>query len=455
MAKIRKYIIEDKRHVTPFNQPARELMFMNQPLFLAQRDALVAYCDTELPIESLESMPRNSEECIVHRDSLYFDEPYIAEFMAQAKKLDTPCRAAFRPSDKAFAAYVLPMSRNVHTVYKQGSENGKRDTRVGSREESISHYEIDLWYFPRGYNPSQPIVPVFVSSGAVEVGYYSVPDYMSNRGDLTHYLTKRTVLSIDSWVHVYFANIIMGIFSVGHRFEERAKSNFYRLKILWKSVLEQTQILSCSELVKIGKNCVIDPTAIIQGPTIIGDNCTIGPGAVVGNCYIGNNVNIAQGCSLMLSVVGDGCFLPFRSSLFMTVLMEHSIVAQNTCLQMCVVGRESFVGAGTTFTDFNLLPTPLKIEADDGSFERIGQPVLGGCVGHNCRLGSGLIMYPGRHIESDVILFATPSRRVIRKNISYDESDHHDLRPEIARLHKRKYPRRVEEIGEQAYLESW
>src|SRR5947209_7157038 len=194
---------------------------------------------------------------------------------------------------------------------------------------------MDLWYFPKGYKASQSIVPVIVESGAIEAGYYSVPDYMSNRGDLTHYLTKRSMLSIENWVHVFFANVIMGIFSIGHRYENKIdSSNFYRLKVLWKSLIEQTQVLSCSELVHIGEGSVIDPTAIIQGPTIIGENCTIGPGAVIGNCYIGNNVNIAQGCQLMLSVVGDGCFLPFRAALFMSVMMENGIVAQNTCLQM-------------------------------------------------------------------------------------------------------------------------
>ncbi|NLE50280.1 MAG: hypothetical protein GX613_02640, partial [Chloroflexi bacterium] len=51
------------------------------------------------------------------------------------------------------------------------------------------------------------------------------------------------------------------------------------------------------------------------------------------------------------------------------------------------------------------------------------------------------------------ILVATPERRVIAKNISYEESDHHKLRPSIARLHKRRYPRHAE--SEAAYLEEW
>ena len=119
---------------------------------------------------------------------------------------------------------------------------------------------------------------------------------------------------------------------------------------------EGKQVLECSKLVKIGRNCVIDPRAVIHGPTTIGNNVTINAGAVIENCIIGDNVNVSQDCQLMLSVVGDGAFLPFRASLFMTTLMDNSMVAQNTCLQMCVIGRNTFVGAGSTFTDFNLLP---------------------------------------------------------------------------------------------------
>jgi carbonic anhydrase/acetyltransferase-like protein (isoleucine patch superfamily) len=451
---MRKFIIQDKRDVAPFNEPARELRVLNKPLWLAQRDALSAYCETEIPIDSLDGVPGNAEEMIVHRDNLYFDEAYIDKFIEKARETGLASRAAFYPEDKAFTAYALPLSRQIQKVYTL-DETG-RPLKDKRGREVIDHYEIDLWYFPRGYHPEKPIVPVKVESEWSEKGYYSVPDYMSNQGNLTHYLTRRSMLSIENWVHVFYANVIMGIFSTGHRYEEKVNnSNFYRLKVLWKSLMEQTQLLSCSELVQIGEGSSVDPSAIIQGPTFIGRNCTVGPGAVIGNCYIGDNVNIAQGCQVMLSVVSDGVFLPFRSSLFMTAIMENSIVAQNACLQMCVIGRDTFIGAGTTFTDFNLLPTPLKVEALDGELEKVGQVVLGGCVGHNCRLGSGLIIYPARMIESDVIMFASAGRRIVKKNITYEESDHHELRPEIARLHKQKYPRRHEAMGEAAYLEEW
>jgi carbonic anhydrase/acetyltransferase-like protein (isoleucine patch superfamily) len=185
---------------------------------------------------------------------------------------------------------------------------------------------------------------------------------------------------------------------------------------------------------------------VIHGPTTIGDNVTINAGAVIENCTIGDNVNISQDCQLMLSVIGDGAFLPFRAALFMTTIMDNSMIAQNTCLQMCVVGRNTFIGAGSTFTDFNLLTAPIRARDGDGELNHSNRPVLGGCVGHNCRLGSGLIVFPARAIESDVVLFASPERRVIDRDIRYEDSDHQGH--PYADLHPRLYPRAEEFVAE-------
>ena len=62
---------------------------------------------------------------------------------------------------------------------------------------------------------------------------------------------------------------------------------------------------------------------------------------------------------------------------------------------------------------------------------------------------------PGRVIESDVVLFAAHDRRVINRNVSYEESDHHKVRASVAKLHRRRYPRHIEAGSEEAYLEQW
>ena len=129
----------------------------------------------------------------------------------------------------------------------------------------------------------------------------------------------------------------------------------------------------------------------------------------------------------------------------MTTIMDNSMVAQNTCLQMCVVGRNTFIGAGSTFTDFNLLGAPIKARDPRRQPGPSNRPVLGGCVGHNCRIGAGMLVYPARTIKSDVVLISTKERRVLDKDIRYEDSDHHRFG---SQLHPRLYPRPGEKATE-------
>jgi UDP-N-acetylglucosamine diphosphorylase / glucose-1-phosphate thymidylyltransferase / UDP-N-acetylgalactosamine diphosphorylase / glucosamine-1-phosphate N-acetyltransferase / galactosamine-1-phosphate N-acetyltransferase len=343
-------------------------------------------------------------------------------------KKKRPVRAAFSAEDPAFREHALPLS----TSY----------TPAGNI------YLADLWYYPNG--PEADAESLVIDMQAREIGYYHVPSYMAGeRGDLVFQVPLRSMMAIDSWVHIFIADIVFGLFSIGARYEARLNSDLgFKLGVFSQALYEGRQVLECSRLVQIGKNCNIYPSAVIHGPTTIGDNVTIGAGAVIDTCIIGNNVNVSQGVQLMVSVVGDGTFLPFRAALFNTTIMDNSMVAQNTCLQMCVIGRNTFIGAGSTFTDYNLIPAPIKAKDGNGELKPSNRPVLGGCVGHNCRIGAGMIVYPARTIESDVMLAASAERRVIDKDIKYEDSDHHKLRN--AHLHKHLYPRRGEKD-----VESW
>jgi len=423
-----KIILQDNHRITPFNERARDLRIQNHPLWLHQRNVLALYTTREQELKAGERLPLVREETIVYRDNLFFDEQYINAFMTAARKKGRAVRAAFSADDPAFKEHALPLS----TSY----------TPAGGL------YLADLWYYPKG--PVADVEPLVIELDVREMGYYHVPTYMADQsGNLTFQVPLRSMIAIDSWVHIFIADVVFGLFSRGARVEKRLNEELaFKLKILSKAIYEGRQILECSELVKVGKNCSIDPHATIHGPTTIGDNVTINAGAVIENCIIGNNVNISQYVLLMFSVVGDGTFLPFRAALFMTTIMENSMIAQNTCLQMCVIGRNTFVGAGSTFTDYNLVPAPIRALDGKDKLSLSNRPVIGSAVGHNCRLGSGLIVYPARTIESDVVLAASKDRRVIDKNIRYEDSDHHKFKS--AGLHKRLYPPKDE-----TELESW
>ncbi|MBN1370973.1 MAG: hypothetical protein JW987_03355 [Anaerolineaceae bacterium] len=421
-----KIILQSKRSIVPFNEPARDLRVLNKPLWLHQRDVLAPYTTHEMELPSGAPMPQTREPCIAYRDNLFFDSGYIQAFITEAQKSSGPVRAAFSINDPAFREHILPLSLSY--------------TPAGDL------YLADLWYYPNGPEPGAE--PLVIDLLAREVGYYHVPLYMaSKQGDLVYQVPLRSLIAIDSWVHIFIADTVFGLFGRGARFEERLNRDLgFKLKVLGAALYEGRQVLNCSQVVQVGRNCVIDPDAVIHGPTTIGDNVTIGANAVIENCIIGDNVNISQGCQLMLSVIGDGTFLPFRASTFMTTIMDNSLVAQNTCLQMCVVGRNTFVGAGSTWTDFNLLSAEIKARDGNGALRTSNRPVLGGCIGHNCRIGAGMIVFPARMIESDVVLFSSKERRVIDRDIYYEDSDH--LKLSVAHLHSRMYPRPGEGGGE-------
>ena len=414
---MRKVIIRDRRKIPPFNEPARELRVLNKPLWLHQKDILDPFCDSEIEVDSTRQIPdAEYEETLVYQDNLFFDEAFVEAFLSQARTLGKACRVAFSMDDEVITTHALPLQSGIR---KEGNA-----------------YVANMWYYPRGLEELTRLL--VIDCGAYEFGSYRVPTHMSTqKGDLVFQIPLRAFLSIENWVHVYVANCLFGVLAEGARMERSLSEFRVLLKIFWRSLLERRQILSCSRLVKIGRNTQIDPTAVIQGPTIIGDNVYIGAGVVISNCIIGNHASILHGNELLISVVGDRCYLPFRSSLFMSTLMEDTMVAQNACLQFCVVGRDSFIGAGTTFTDFNLIPKPLQT-MHRGELKDVGMTVLGGCVGHHCRIGADLTFYPARTVESDVVLTRTDKRAVISKNVSYEDSDHLSW-PEGG-FHPRLYP---------------
>jgi len=404
---MRKIVILDKKLIPPFNEPARELRVLNRLLWFHQQDMLARHCTQELAVKSLAEIPPDFDaEMIVYRDNLFFDQFFIDEFIERARASGRARRAAFALDDKAIVTHALPLQEGIR---RQGDV-----------------YVADLWYFPNGVKENPE--PLVIDTESREMGYYRIPTYLaSDKGEVVFQVPLKAFLSIENWIHIFLASSPFGIFSKAARVDKGIYNLGDKLKIMCKALLERKQVLSSSAVVQVGKNCDIDPTAVIQGPTIIGDHVSIGPGAVVSQSIIGSNVSIMQGCQVQMSVIGDGSYLSFRAAVTFTVLMERCTVAQNACLQLCVVGRNSFIGAGNTFTDFNLIPKPV-MTYHRGKLVSTGRNVMGSCVGHNCRIGAGFVIYPGRMIESDTILSVRNEHFTITKNVGFDDSHHHWLK---------------------------
>jgi acetyltransferase-like isoleucine patch superfamily enzyme len=415
---MRKIILRDRRKIFPFNEPARDLRVLNKPLWLYQRDVLARSVTEEREVDSLDEVDSGPMEMLVYRDNLFFDQFFVDEFIRRARGVGRACRVAFALDDLAITVHATHLQRGIR------------------REGDV--YVADMWYFPHGVEFN--VRPLVIDTQAREMGYYHVPTHMSNdRGDLVYQVPTKAFCSIEHWVHTITANVIFGVLANGARMDRDVERMGTQLRLLWRSILERKQLHSSSGVVHVGRNCSIDPTAIIKGPTYIGNEVNIGPGAVIDVSVIGDNVSIAQGAQVQWSVVSDRCFLPFRAALFMSVMMEDSMLAQNTCVQFSSIGRDTFIGAGSTFTDFKLVSRPIRV-VQGRELGETSMPVLGGCVGHHCFLGSGMIVYPARAIESDVILLASSKRRVIDRTVYHEDGDQFDIRDGVD-LHPRMYER--------------
>ena len=439
---MQRIIIRERSNIPPFAEPARELRILNKPLWLLQRDLLKAYCKGSIEIDTIaeldEKAPPDDEELLVYRDNLFFNAALIDAFIAQARTAARPCQLAFSLSDPSIARHATQLStgfsRRDGVAFLKDGEEQRGDLRVA-----------ELYYFPAGRR-GEP-TPLMIDTQSQEMGYYHIPSYMASQGDLTYQIPLRACLSIESWIHIFMANVVMGVFAMAAA--QDVKMGKARLKDVlrwsgadWRTFVDKLKFstsaiwqrlnpfeeswrnhfLASRALVKVGKRCSIDPTAVIHGPTVIGDDVYIGPGVVIANSIIGNNVNVMQGDQVMMSVVSDRCFLPFNAGLFMTTLMENSMVAQNSTLQLTVVGRNTFIGANNCFTDFNLQNEPIKV-MHNGQPVEVNMPVLGSAVGHNVKLGSGFVVYPGRMIESNTVIIFDDEGSVIRRTVPGHDLD--------------------------------
>ena len=402
---MKKVILRDHRRISPFNEEARDLRILNKPLWLYQRDVLARHCSEEITIEDMVQLP-HMDEMLVYRDSQFFNGPLIDEFIARSRASGKAAQVAFSSSDRAVVEHVLPLQDNII-------------------QDDDGNYRGELWYYPQGWVPDEEVQALVIDTDPLEIGWYHVPTYLVPTGNLVFQVPLKAFIPIESWVHVLLANSLFGAFGWARRLLKEADSLSVKLNIVFRSLIERKQFRSCSALVRVGRNCQIDPTAIIQGPTIIGNNVRIEAGVMIISSVIGDNVTIMPGAQLVASVVSNGCYIPFRAALFGTSFMENTMVAQNTILQGCVVGRNTFIGGGNTFTDYNLVGRTIKT-MHNGKLQDVGMAAIGSAVGHDCRIGAGFVIYPGRTIESGTILIYKGDQAVIDRNIDAESATHDD-----------------------------
>jgi mannose-1-phosphate guanylyltransferase/phosphomannomutase len=98
----------------------------------------------------------------------------------------------------------------------------------------------------------------------------------------------------------------------------------------------------------LGKGSTVDPSAVVDGPAVIGDNCSVGPGVVLGEyTTLGANVRIAEAAEVRHSVINENGYLGFGARVEGAVIGRSCDLRQGSrCEPGSVLGEGCMVGAG-------------------------------------------------------------------------------------------------------------
>lgn len=246
----------------------------------------------------------------------------------------------YHRKQKALATLVLTPSANPSNYGIAVTDNNGRITRFlekPSRQQVFSNivntgtYILEpeiLQYIERNrpFDFSRELIPKLLQAG-VRLSGYQVRGYWSDVGSVENYLnTHSDILEKNP-----------GMFS-------------------WQE--------SGPRLILIGKSTVIEPTAVIKGPCVIGDNCYIGRHCVIDS----------------FTVIGSNCILGDRVFVKRSILHDH-VTADSGCeLQSCVVGSHA-----------RLMP---KVACYENAV--IGDQCI---IRESCVIRPGIRIWPGKTVD--------------------------------------------------------
>lgn len=127
----------------------------------------------------------------------------------------------------------------------------------------------------------------------------------------------------------------------------------------------------------IGKDVIIAPTAVVQGPTIIGDGCELRPGA-----YIRGNVICGQKCVLGNSSEFKNC-----------ILLDGVQCPHYNYIGDSILGNRAHTGAGTICS--NLKSDGRNVVIHGETDHETGLRKVGGILADGADIGCSCVLNPG------------------------------------------------------------
>jgi len=142
------------------------------------------------------------------------------------------------------------------------------------------------------------------------------------------------------------------------------------------------------EDVFIGEGSVIDKSAKILGPAIIGRNCVITHAAFLReNCLVGDNVKIGHAVEVKNSIV-----------------LNYSSIAHLSYVGDSIIGNNVNVGGGAIFANLRFDKKEVAVRYKNSKIPT-GLAKFGAIIGDNSNIGVNAVLNPGTILGKETIVF--------------------------------------------------
>ena len=130
--------------------------------------------------------------------------------------------------------------------------------------------------------------------------------------------------------------------------------------------------------IELRAGVVVEPGAVIKGPTIIGERTEVRQGAYLrGSCLIGRE-----------------CVVGHVTEVKNTAMLDGAKAGHFAYLGDSILGREVNLGAGTKLANLKIVPGPIKIECK-GEVIKVDRRKFGAILGDGVETGCNTVTSPG------------------------------------------------------------
>ncbi len=153
-------------------------------------------------------------------------------------------------------------------------------------------------------------------------------------------------------------------------------------------IIPENVTLKHKELISIGEGTILEPGVFIQGPCVIGKNCTIRHGA-----YIRSNV-----------ILGDEAILGHCCEIKNSIVMNGAVAAHFCYVGDSILGPGVNLGAGVKCSNLRLDRAEIAVKYGETRINT-GLVKLGSILGSGVQIGCNAVLNPGTIIGRDSFVY--------------------------------------------------